>query len=156
MSARAAVLAVALVLAGSACAAQTPVRGRVVVSSMGPQPLTTLQVDSGGPLVLEGPLAAELRTLNGASIEVQGARTSTPPNGGIDVERYVILEIAGEAPFVGRLDASGTQLTLEDGMTLRLEGLPEPIRTGGAARIWVTGERRGPAIEVRAAGVISR
>lgn len=156
MSARAGVLAVALVLAASACAAQGPVRGRVVVSSMGPQPVTALQPDSGGTLVLEGALATEMTALNGAIVEVQGARTDTPPNGGITVERYVILEIAGEAPFVGQLDASGTQLTLEDGSTLRLEGLPDPIRTGGAARIWVTGERRGSAIEVRSAGVISR
>ncbi len=149
-------LVMALALVSSACTAQAPVRGRVLVSSMGPQPVTTLTTDSAAPLVLEGELEPELRRLGGALVEVEGARTETPPHGGIHVERYVVLEIAGEAPFVGRLDAAGTLLTLEDGTVLRLEGLPEPIRTGGAARIWVTGDRREDVVLVRAAGVIAR
>ena len=101
MSTRTLAVALALALANAACAAQAPVRGRIVVSSLGPQPLTTLQVDSGGPPVLEGAREPELRRLNGALVEVQGSQTATPPNGGIRVERYVILEIAGERPLVG-------------------------------------------------------
>ncbi len=155
MSARAGIVAAALVLLGTACAAQAPVRGRVQVTGLGPRPVATLQPDSGRSLVLEGALEPELRRLGGALVEVHGSRTETPPWGGIQVERYVILEIAGEPPFVGLLDASGTRLTLEDGSTLRLEGLPEPIRSGGAARIWVTGERRAQVVAVRAAGVIA-
>ena len=137
-----------------ACATQQPLRGRVAVSSMGPQPLTTLVTDSTGPVVLEGELEPELRRLNGAQVEVEGPRTDTPPNGGIDVHRYVILEIDGEAPFVGMLDASGTRLTIEDGSVLRLDGLPDPIRANGTARIWVIGDRREDVVAVRSAGVI--
>lgn len=147
------ILAVALLC--SACASQAQLRGRVVVSSMGPRPVTTLQVDSGGPYVLEGARAPELARLDGALVEVTGRMTDTPPHGGVAVERYVVLEIAGERPFVGRLDAAGTRMTLDDGSTLQLEGLPEAIRAGGAALIWVTGERAGDAIQVRSAGVIA-
>ena len=71
---RALTLAMALALVGSACTAQAPVRGRVLVSSMGPQPVTTLTTDSAGPLVLEGALEPELRRLGGALVEVEGAR----------------------------------------------------------------------------------
>jgi hypothetical protein len=152
---RSVLLAVGLALLTGACAAQQPLRGRVSVTSMGPRPLTTLVTDSTGPLVLEGALEPELRRINGAYVEVVGTPTETPPNGGIDVERYVILEIEGEAPFVGRLDASGTRLTMEDGSTLTLEGMPEPIRAHGAARIWVIGDRRGDVVSVRAAGLIA-
>lgn len=154
MTPRAILLPLSVAIMMSACATQQPLRGHVSVSSMGPQPLTTLVTDSTGPIVLEGDLEPELRRLNGAEVEVEGQRTETPPNGGIDVQRYVILEIAGEAPFVGMLDASGTRLTIEDGSVLRLDGLPDPIRANGAARIWVIGDRRENTVSVRSAGVI--
>lgn len=147
-----AALGIALLVGG--CAAQQPLRGHVSVTSMGPRPLTTLVTDSTSPIVLEGPLEPELRQVNGAYVEVQGKQTETPPHGGIEVEHYVILEIEGEQPYVGRLDSTGTQLTVEDGSTLRLVGLPQPIQ--GAARIWVIGDRRDDVLEVRAAGVLAR
>jgi len=147
-------LALGVALLAGACATQ-PMRGRVSVTSMGPRPLATLVTDSTPPIVLEGELEPELRRINGAYVEVEGKRTDTPPNGGIDVARYVILEIQGEAPFVGLLDASGTRLALPDGSLLTLDGLPQPIRTGGAARIWVIGDRRDDVVAVRAAGVIA-
>lgn len=153
MIARTGLLAIALMSA--ACASQAQMTGRVVVSSMGPQPVTTLQVDSGGPYILEGAYEPELARLDGALVEVFGRMTDAAPHGGIAVERYVVLEIAGERPFVGRLHADGTGLTLEDGTMLRLEGLPEPIRRAGAALIWVTGERAGDRVQVRSAGVIA-
>lgn len=151
---RSVVAALGIALLAGGCAAQQPLRGRVAVTSMGPRPLTTLVTDSTSPMVLEGPLEPELRQVNGAYVEVQGKRTETPPHGGIEVEHYVILEIEGEEPYVGRLDSTGTQLTTEDGSLLRLVGLPRPIH--GAARIWVIGNRREDVLEVRAAGVLAR
>lgn len=152
---RSAILALGLVMLTGACATQQQLlRGRVSVTSMGPRPLTTLVTDTTGPIALEGPLEPELRRINGAYVEVEGKRTETPPNGGIDVERYVILEIEGEQPFVGALDPTGTRLVTEDGSTLMLEHLPEPIR--GATRIWVIGERRDNVVAVRSAGVLTR
>lgn len=151
---RAVLLTLGVAMLTGACATQ-PMRGRISVSSMGPRPLTTLVTDSTSPIVLEGALEPELRRINGAYVEVEGRRTDTPPSGGIDVARYVILEIQGEAPFVGLLDASGTHLTMRDGSLLTLEGLPQPIRAGGAARIWVIGDRRNDVVAVRAAGVIA-
>src|SRR5690606_29103338 len=115
---RSAILALGLVMLTGACATQQQLlRGRVSVTSMGPRPLTTLVTDTTGPIALEGPLEPELRRINGAYVEVEGKRRETPPNGGIDVERYVILEIEGEQPFVGALDPTGTRLVTEDGST---------------------------------------
>ena len=49
------------------------IRGRVVAGGTDHEPLTSLQRADGPPLLLDGPLAPELRRLAGATVEVRGA-----------------------------------------------------------------------------------
>lgn len=130
--------------------------GRLVVTGTAEIPAVMLERPGQPALQLSGDHESELRALDGAEVRIIGAPAATGIAGaGIDVERYEIIAIAGEAPFVGVLNADGSALELTDGTTLQLIGFPAPLRSPGA-RVWVTGERAADTLRVRSAGIIRR
>jgi hypothetical protein len=126
------------------------VRGRVVASGTGPVPMTTLNVDGSGSLIITGALEPELRRLAGATIVARGV-VAGETRRTIRVESYEVVEIDGERPVVGvvlsgdRLD-TGTE-------TLSILGAPAEMRPG--ARVWITGERQPGQVRVGSWGVIA-
>jgi hypothetical protein len=127
-------------------------RGTVVVSGIGPTPLTTLTRATGAPVVVTGPLEPELRSLAGAIVLVHGRSASTP-RPSIEALRYEIVEIDGVRPVVGTVQPGGTRLLVGDD-TLTLEGLTEPPPDG--SRIWVIGGRHDGILRVQSWGLIRR
>ena len=130
--------------------------GRLVVTGTAEIPAVMLERAGETALQLSGDHVSELRALDGAEIRIIGAPAAPGVAGaGIDVERYEIIAIAGEAPFVGVLNADGAALELTDGTMLQLMGFPAPLRLPGA-KVWVTGERAADTLRVRSAGNIRR
>ena len=130
--------------------------GRVHVGGTAQLPEVSLQLEDGGAKRLVGMHAAELQTLNGAQVVVSGAAVDDVPGGAVRVSDYTLTGIDGERPFVGVLSSPDSLLTLPDGTTLTLLGLPAAMRGADGAKIWLTGERTGTELRVRSAGIIRR
>ena len=113
---------------------------RGVVAVVGADPLAEVVVSAGGrSAAVVGGLRAELGRLHGAEVEVRGRAVGNPhgtPGWAIDVERYQIIAIAGERPFVGTLEARAGGLWV-DGM--RLVGAPDDLVGAVGAKVWVIG-----------------
>ena len=130
--------------------------GRVAVTGTAEIPAVMLERAGETALQLGGEHEPELRALDGADIRVIGAPAAPGIAGAaIDVERYEIVAIAGEAPFVGVLSADSEALTVTDATVLQLVGFPASLRSPGA-KVWVTGERAADTLRVRSAGIIRR
>jgi hypothetical protein len=131
--------------------AEPGLRGTVVVSGTANDPFTTLQVESGAPLRVTGPLEPELRSLSGAVVLVRGPRTAGMP-GSVRADSYEILEIGGRRAWTGTVLPDGRLASGAD--TLYLSGGTSDIRPG--QRIWVTGGRSGNQLRVASWGAIAR
>lgn len=130
--------------------------GRVHVGGTAQLPEVSLVLEDGGSTRLVGTYAAELQTLNGAQVLVSGAAVDDVPGGALRVSDYTVTAIDGERPFVGVLSSPDAVLTLADGTTLTLIGLPDAMRGEDGAKVWLTGERSGSELRVRSAGIIRR
>jgi hypothetical protein len=131
--------------------AEPGLRGTVVVSGTATDPFTTLQVETGAPLRVTGPLEPELRSLSGAVVLIRGPRTAGMP-GSVRADSYVIVEIGGRRPWTGTILPDGRLASGAD--TLYLSGGTSDIRPG--QRVWVTGERSDNQLRVASWGVIMR
>lgn len=155
-----------LLAAGAAAAlACTPAAGRPgTAASAGPERLVgrvavvgsapvnvrlSLQTEDGRSLWVEGPAAAELRTLSGARVEVEGR----VERGALRAARYRILSVDGQPVVVGtveRAPGGGLQLRLDDGSAVRLAAGADHLRPG--QKVWVQGVT---SVQVQTSGVIT-
>jgi hypothetical protein len=126
------------------------VRGEVVASGTGAEPITTLQVESRGSLILTGDLEPELRRLAGATVVARGTQAGEVRRT-LHVDSYEIVEINGERPVVGVVLPGPRLATGTD--TLTIQGASPEMRTG--SRIWITGQLSAGLVRVGSWGVIA-
>lgn len=134
---------------------ETVLTGRVVAGGVAAQPVTSLQVEGGKPMLLVGPLEQELRTLGGATVWVAGTPGAVAPNASFAVSRYEIVSIDGVKPLVGSLVArnGGTWLATERD-TVKLALVPAALDGKTGAKVWIVGRRSGTELTPQTFGVI--
>ncbi len=149
----------ALALAVAALGACTPpaapgggperLAGRVAAVGSAPVNVrVSLRTDDGRSVYLAGPLAAELRALDGAEVEVEGRMAG----GAFEARGYRIRSVDGRPVLMGTVEAApggGVQLRLEDGSAVRLGGGADRLRAG--QKVWVQGPTQ---VQVQTFGVI--
>lgn len=138
----------ARVLAMAALAACTPtaaarggeperLTGRLAVVGSAPVNVRlSLQTADGRSVYLTGPAAAELRTLAGVEVEVEGRMEG----GAFEARGYRIRSVDGRPVLWGTVEAApggGLQLRLQDGSAVRLGGGADRLRAG--QKVWVKG-----------------
>jgi hypothetical protein len=128
--------------------------GRVVVSGPEGVRMVSLQTESGVAVGLAGDLLDELTRLSGAVVTVAGPPTQTLQREGVEVVRYELVSIDGEAPVVGVLRGGGGSFRLEGDEPRTLVGVPEELAAQVGARIWVIGPETPEGQRVRSYGVI--
>ena len=123
--------------------------GRLAVVGSAPMNVqVSLQTADGRSVYLTGPLAAELRALSGAEVEVEGRMEG----GAFAARGYRIRSVDGRPALVGTVEAApggGLQLRLEDGSAVRLGGGADRLRAG--QKVWVQGPTQ---VQVQTYGVI--
>lgn len=128
--------------------------GRLVVS--GPEGLRMVSVytEDGQSVGLTGSLLSELTRLSGAVVRVTGSATETIGREGVDVARYDVVSIDGEAPVVGVLSGADGSFRLTGDQPVGLVGVPGELATQVGALIWVTGPDTENGRRVQSYGVI--
>jgi hypothetical protein len=123
---------------------------------MGADPMVMVVVRpaDGDPVRVQGPLAAEVSRLTGATVALSGEVRSEGAWRVIEPTSYDILAIDGQKPHVGTLLVEGTEVRLESDSSLRLDGAPEALRRERGAKVYVIGPARDGAISVMSFGVI--
>ncbi|HEY0154832.1 MAG TPA: hypothetical protein VGB92_22670 [Longimicrobium sp.] len=149
----------AVVLAGCTRPASVPPAGgdaqeeRVigVPASVGSAPMnvrTVIAAEGGGSVSVTGPLAAEIRALSGARVEVRGRRAADRT---LVASDYDVLSVNGRPVLMGIVERAtdGTlQLRTRTGV-VRLQGAPAAFRPG--MKVWVQGPG---SVTVQTYGVI--
>lgn len=135
---------------GAAAPADAVVQGTVVVTGTADDAVASVLPEGGVGLVVQGPLARELRSLAGAMVSVRGVPGGEGLRRTVAVHSYEILSIAGRRPFTGVILADGRLAAGAD--TLRLVGASPGPRPG--IRVWVTGERADGSLRVASWGAI--
>ncbi|HEX2095347.1 MAG TPA: hypothetical protein VHG28_23325 [Longimicrobiaceae bacterium] len=159
---RAALLALAVAL--GACAPRTPapgpgapqtaedrVVGTVRVTGSLPVDVQVNVQEPGGRFVrVTGPLAAEVRRLSGAVVEVWGRPAA---GGAIEAAGYEVRSVDGAPVVMGMVERAaegGFQLRRRDGSVVRLTGATSQLRVG--QKVWVQG---ASTVQVQSYGVIT-
>ena len=157
-----------LILAAAACTSPAPqppasmpdsqaVGGVVLIGVprvVGSAPVNTRLVladASGRQTEVVGPLAPEIRQLDGAQIEVSGRMT----RGSLEASGYRIRSVDGRPVEMGTVERSpdgGVQLRKADGSVVRLTGAASQLRVG--QKVWVQGPTTA-AVQVQTFGVIN-
>jgi hypothetical protein len=110
-----------------------------VPASVGSAPMnvrTVVVAEGGESVYVTGPLAAEIRSLSGARVEVRGRRAADRT---LVASDYDVLSVNGRPVFMGVVEraADGTlQLRTRNGI-VRLQGAPAAFRPG--MKVWVQG-----------------
>lgn len=121
---------------------------------VGSAPMNTrLVLSQGGAQQTEivGPLAGEIRQLDGAQVEVAGRMAG----GQLQASGYRIRSIDGRPAEMGMVEAApggGVQLRRADGNVVRLSGAASQLRAG--QKVWVQGPTV-TSVQVQTFGVIS-
>lgn len=150
--------ALCLLLAVAGCAPRTPassapgdgrVAGTVRVVGSAPVNVQVVVQEPGGRSVrVDGPMAAEVRELSGAEVEVWGRMSDGPA---VEAAGYTILSVNGEPVEMGvveRAPGGGVQLRTSAGV-VRLTGAASSLRVG--QKVWVQGPT---TVQVQSYGVI--
>ncbi|HEX8674720.1 MAG TPA: hypothetical protein VF710_22670 [Longimicrobium sp.] len=122
-----------------------------VPASVGSAPMnvrTVVAAEGGGSVYVTGPLAAEIRALSGARVEVRGRRAA---DRALVASDYDVLSVNGRPVFMGTVQRAtdGTlQLRTRNGI-VRLQDAPAAFRPG--MKVWVQGPG---SVTVQTYGVI--
>lgn len=108
---------------------------------------TRLETEDG-PIVLVGPLAAELARAAGAVARVRGASAAENAPDAIRVEAYELVSVDGLSPLVGMLELEDGDLALrkESGQRVELTGGSARMREAAGSKVWVTTRDDGRSI----------
>jgi len=129
--------------------------GRILMT--GPDPgVVTLQLADGSSVNLVGDFERELHNLSGATVSVEGRRTSDHPTlGTFDVYGYEISSIDGAKPEVGIFESYETSwFLLVDDKPVALADVPDGLKTHDGAKVWIVGERTRTRLRVQSYGII--
>ena len=128
--------------------------GQVLITGTAQMEFVTLQIDGGGAVNLSGVLLQELRQLSGATVSVQGSRTTDTSLPGFEATAYEVTSIDGERPSVGILQERDGAFTIAGEETVRLNAVPDALRGQVAAKVWVVGRQTDSGLQVQSYGVI--
>lgn len=130
--------------------------GRILETGPDPGVAVTLQLDDSTSINLVGDLESELHNLSGATVSVEGRRSTEHPTlGTFDVYRYWITSIDGVKPEVGIFESYETEWFLLVGDTpVALANVPDDLKTRDGALIWIIGERTPTRLRVQRYGII--
>ncbi len=135
--------------AGSPGGAADRAVGTVRVVGSAPLPQVVVNEPGGRSVRVTGPLAAEVRRLGGAEVEVWGRASG----GAIEAAGYDVRSVEGRPVVAGTVERApdgGLQLRRRDGGTVRLSGTVAELRPG--QKVWVQG---ASTVQVATWGVIS-
>jgi hypothetical protein len=111
------------------------------VRQVGSTPSAATRIETGdGPVVVVGPLAAEIARASGAVARIQG----TDPGGGtadtIRAVNYELVSVDGLSPLVGilALEDGVVAVGTEDGRRVELVGASDRLRSAAGSKVWVT------------------
>jgi hypothetical protein len=114
--------------------------------------------DGAVHLALVGDLAAELRRLQGAEVQVAGPALPNPglvPPRAVRVTRYEIVSLAGGRPVVGRVDRwQGHVWLIRAADTLELLAAPAELASLLGAKVFVLGPVDAGRVRVVSYGVL--
>ena len=128
--------------------------GQVLITGTAQMDFVTLQIDGGGAVNLSGALLPELRRLAGAMVSVQGSRTAATPLEGFEATAYEVTSIDGQRPSVGILEERDGGFTIVGAETVRLNAIPDALRSQVGAKVWVVGRETDSGLQVQSYGVI--
>jgi hypothetical protein len=122
-----------------------------VPASVGSAPMnvrTVVAAEGGGSVYVTGPLAAEIRSLSGARVEVRGRRAADRT---LVASDYDVLSVNNRPVFMGLVERApdGTLQLRTRGGIVRLQGAPAAFRPG--MKVWVQGPG---SVTVQTYGVI--
>jgi hypothetical protein len=122
-----------------------------VPASVGSAPMnvrTVVAAEGGGSVSVAGPLAAEIRSLAGARVEVRGRRAADRT---LVASDYDVLSVNGRPVFMGTVERAtdGTLQLRTRTSVVRLQGAPAAFRPG--MKVWVQGPG---SVTVQTYGVI--
>ncbi len=108
---------------------------------------TRLETEDG-PIVLVGPLAAELARAAGAVARVRGTSAGADAPAAIRVEAYELVSADGLSPLVGMLELEEGELVLrkENGQRIELTGGSARMREAAGSKVWITTRDDGRSI----------
>jgi hypothetical protein len=123
---------------------------------MGVSPATTIVVRSadGQAVRLEGPLSEEVGTLTGATVAVFGTVRAGGPMNTIVVDRYDLLAVDGQVPYVGIVRIADGNVWLHGDRPLLLRGAGSTLESLVGAKVYVLGTRTADTVVVASMGVI--
>lgn len=144
--------------AGSGALVPAPTETRLegVAGPMGSEPglMVALRLPTGEHVRVNGPLAAEVGRLTGASLVLVGVVQTTTPWRTIVPSAYEVMAIDGQKPHVGVLRVEPDAVWLETNPPVRLEGTPEGLRAQNGAKIYVLGSLSEGVLVLQSFGVI--
>ncbi|HEX8430232.1 MAG TPA: hypothetical protein VF625_03050 [Longimicrobium sp.] len=114
-----------------------------IVSVVGSAPMdvhVAVRPDAGQSVYVTGPLAAEVRNLAGARVDVRGKQG----RGSIEAADYDVVSVDGRPVIAGTLERGSDgalMLRRRDGSLLRLQAAPATFAPG--MKVWVQGTTPG-------------
>lgn len=119
------------------------------IRQVGSSPNVSTRLETkDGPIILVGPLAAELARAAGAVAEVRGTSADRDAPGSMRVEAYELVSVDGLNPLVGQLEVEDGDLALRkaDGSQVELLGGSARMREAAGSKVWITTRDDGRSI----------
>jgi hypothetical protein len=86
---------------------------------------------------------------------VEGTPGTGFPGESVNVQRYEVVEVNGQKPFVGVLGRTSNGYALEqEGSSLALDAVTNALSSNVGAKIWITGNRSGNRVSIQSFGII--
>jgi len=141
---------------GGLVPAATETRLEGVAGPIGSEPgsMVALRLPTGEHVRVDGPLAAEVGRLTGASLVLVGAVQATTPWRTIVPTAYEVAAIDGQKPYVGVLRVEQNAMWLDTSPPIRLEEAPDALRAQNGAKVYVLGSLSGGVLVLQSFGVI--
>lgn len=142
---------------GALVPAATEMRMEGVAGPMGSDPglPVALRLSSGEHVRVNGPLAAEVGRLTGATLVLMGPVQATTPWRTIVPTQYEVVAIDGQKPYVGVLRVERDEVWLEMSPPIRLDGTTDALRAQNGAKIYVLGSLLNGVLVLQSFGVIN-
>lgn len=129
-------------------------QGTIRIAGNEPAVMVMLTRDGQADLVLTGEWRDELRTLDGATVTVDGNPLGDSPIAGFNVASYRIESIGGQRPVVGILVEREGRVWIDGEESVPLSVVPEGLRRALGAKVWVVGQLTDGALLPTSYGIL--